>query len=59
MPATSGWPGRVVYFRPGHETFPSYHNANVLRVIENAVRWAAAASSAPAQFGNRKMGWID
>ncbi len=31
--------GRVFYFRPGHETYPSYHNANVRRVILNAVRW--------------------
>lgn len=33
--------GRVFYFRPGHETFPIYHDANVLRVLTNAVRWAA------------------
>jgi len=52
--------GRVVYFRPGHETFPTYYNANVLRVIENAVRWAApSGTSTPLAFGNRKMGWAD
>lgn len=33
--------GRVVYFRPGHETYPTYHNEEVLRVIGNSVRWAA------------------
>jgi trehalose utilization protein len=38
--------GRVFYFRPGHETYPSYHDANVQKVIENAVRWAA-----PSYFG--------
>lgn len=32
--------GRVFYFRPGHETYPSYHDTNVQRVITNAVRWA-------------------
>jgi trehalose utilization protein len=32
--------GRVFYFRPGHETYPIYHNAQVIRVIKNAVRWA-------------------
>jgi trehalose utilization protein len=32
--------GRIFYFRPGHETFRSYYDANVLRVIENAIRWA-------------------
>ena len=33
--------GRVFYFRPGHETYPIYHNPHVLRVITNAVRWTA------------------
>jgi trehalose utilization protein len=33
--------GRVFYFRPGHEAYPSYHDANVQRVLANAVQWAA------------------
>jgi trehalose utilization protein len=33
--------GKVVYFSPGHETFPIYHNPNVQRIIANAVMWAA------------------
>jgi len=33
--------GKVVYFSPGHETFPIYHNPNVQRIIANAVQWAA------------------
>jgi trehalose utilization protein len=33
--------GRIFYFRPGHETFPSYHNAEVQKVIANAASWAA------------------
>ncbi|MDR2863401.1 MAG: ThuA domain-containing protein [Puniceicoccales bacterium] len=32
--------GRIFYFRPGHETYPSYHDANVQRVLANAVFWA-------------------
>jgi len=32
--------GRIFYFRPGHETYPTYHQAEVQRVILNAVRWA-------------------
>jgi trehalose utilization protein len=51
--------GRVVYFRPGHETYPTYHDKNVLKVIENAVRWAAPTPGPAAQaFGNRKLGWV-
>lgn len=32
--------GNIFYFRPGHETYPTYHDANVQRVISNAVKWA-------------------
>jgi len=52
--------GRIVYFRPGHETFPTYHDRNVLSVIENSIRWAAPAYKLPGKkYGNRKLGWID
>ncbi len=52
--------GRIFYFRPGHETYPTYFDPNVLRVIENAVRWAAPTSEIkPNEFGNRKVGWLD
>jgi trehalose utilization protein len=40
--------GRIFYFRPGHETFRSYYDANVLRVIGNAIRWARPALEAAA-----------
>ena len=42
--------GKVVYFRPGHETFPIYHDANVQRIFANAVRWAAPSGA--AYFGH-------
>lgn len=31
--------GKVLYFRPGHETFPVFKDPNVIKIIENAVRW--------------------
>ncbi|MFO7546075.1 MAG: ThuA domain-containing protein [Trueperaceae bacterium] len=34
--------GRVVYFRPGHETYPSYHDPNVQRIVANAAAYAGA-----------------
>ena len=37
--------GKIFYFRPGHETFPIFYNPEILKVIENAVRWAAFAGS--------------
>jgi len=33
--------GNIFYFRPGHETYPTYHDATVQQVLRNAVRWAA------------------
>lgn len=44
--------GRVFYFHPGHESYPTYHNANVLKVITNGVRWAAPREGARIAFGN-------
>ncbi len=32
--------GRVFYFQPGHETYPTYHDPVVRRILANAVRWA-------------------
>lgn len=52
--------GRVVYFRPGHETFPTYFNPNVRRVIVNAARWAAPpVPMKPVGYGNRSRLWMD
>lgn len=36
--------GRIFYFQPGHETFATYYDKNILTVIGNAVRWAAPAA---------------
>jgi trehalose utilization protein len=51
--------GRIFYFRPGHETYRSYYDKNVLKVIENAVRWAAPSGGATPKFGQFKLGWLD
>jgi trehalose utilization protein len=45
--------GRIFYFRPGHETHPTYFHPQVRRVISNAVRWAAQPGGEPVTFGNR------
>jgi trehalose utilization protein len=46
--------GKVFYFRPGHETYPIYYQPDVLKVIANAVRWAAPVNGPEVQFGNKK-----
>ena len=32
--------GNIFYFRPGHETYPTFYDINVRQVIANAVNWA-------------------
>ena len=32
--------GRIFYFQPGHEDYPSFHNEYVQRIIKNGIRWA-------------------
>lgn len=32
--------GKVFYFQPGHETYPTYHQEDIQKVIINAVKWA-------------------
>ena len=36
--------GRIFYFRPGHEMYPVFKNPDVLKVIENSVRWMGSKS---------------
>ena len=33
--------GKIFYFQPGHETFPTYHDETVQGIIRNAVRYVA------------------
>jgi trehalose utilization protein len=46
--------GRVFYFRPGHESYPTYHHKDVQRVIINAVRWAKTNTPQPPVVTNVK-----
>ena len=32
--------GNIFYFRPGHETYPTYHDTTVQKVLVNGVKWA-------------------
>jgi len=31
--------GKIFYFQPGHETFPIYHQKEIIKVIKNAIYW--------------------
>jgi trehalose utilization protein len=41
--------GKIFYFRPGHETFPIYHQSEIQRVIHNAVEWAEPVETPPSR----------
>jgi trehalose utilization protein len=46
--------GRIFYFRPGHETYPTYYRDDIIRVIANAIKWSGGERGADPQFGNVK-----
>lgn len=46
--------GKIFYFRPGHETYRTYYNEQIRRVISNAVQWAAPSTREYPKYGNHK-----
>lgn len=38
--------GKVFYFRPGHESYPTYYNEDIQKVLKNAAEWAAPVKRA-------------
>ena len=46
--------GKVFYFQPGHETFPTFYDETILKVIYNAVKWAAPTGVKKILRGNVK-----
>ena len=51
--------GQVFYFRPGHETFPIYHNPQVLQILTNAVRYLAPSGAMPFGCAMHPEGWFE
>ena len=46
--------GKIFYFRPGHETYPTYHQKDIQLVIRNAVKWAEPTKLPKPNYGNAK-----
>jgi trehalose utilization protein len=44
--------GKIFYFQPGHETYKSYYNEKVQRVIVNAIHWAAPKDNIQPAYGH-------
>jgi trehalose utilization protein len=47
--------GKIFYFRPGHETFPTYYQKEIQQVIINAARWAAPGNIPTVTFGQKRI----
>ena len=46
--------GKIFYFRPGHETFPTYYHSDVQKVIINAAKYVAPTQRPKPVYGNVK-----
>lgn len=44
--------GKIFYFQPGHETYNSYYNEKVQRVIKNAVHFCAPTENIYPTYGH-------
>ena len=44
--------GRIFYFRPGHETFPTFYDENVKKVLVNSALWAGAPGGVFQFYGH-------
>ena len=47
--------GKIFYFRPGHETFPTYYQKEIQQVIINAAKWAAPGNLPTVTFGQKRI----
>lgn len=43
--------GKIFYFRPGHESVPTYHNEKIQQVIKNGVKYVQNTGIAPVTYG--------
>lgn len=46
--------GKVFYFRPGHESYPTYYHPQIQQVIKNGVNWARPIETSTLEYGNAR-----
>lgn len=51
--------GRIFYFRPGHEEYPTFYREDVTQVIANAIDWAAPVKGPDIRYGHVPAPWED
>ncbi|MBE6546440.1 MAG: trehalose utilization protein ThuA [Ruminococcaceae bacterium] len=47
--------GKIFYFRPGHEAYPTYYREDVRRILINAVKWARPINGPAHAFGHHPV----
>ena len=44
--------GKVFYFRPGHEEYPTFYREDITKIIKNAIDWAQPSGGPKPTLGN-------
>lgn len=44
--------GKIFYFRPGHESYPTFFDENIRKVLVNAALWAASSHGMRQTYGH-------
>jgi trehalose utilization protein len=43
--------GKIFYFRPGHESYPTFYREDITQILKNAVEWAKPSNGPQPAFG--------
>ena len=46
--------GKIFYFRPGHEAYPTYYRSDIRQILANAVDWAKPSHGPKPTLGQVK-----
>lgn len=44
--------GKIFYFRPGHEAYPTFYRTDIRQILANAVEWAKPSNGPRPTLGN-------
>ena len=43
--------GKIFYFRPGHEAYPTFYRKDIIQILKNAIEWAKPSNGPTPSFG--------
>ena len=43
--------GKIFYFRPGHEAYPTFYRKDIIQILKNAIEWANPSNGPTPSFG--------